>query len=544
MSRIILDPTPEQKRVLEETKHCAVIASPGSGKTFTLSVKIKGILPTLPDHKGVVAISFTNKASDELKRRCLSSGLDPKCSFFGTIDSFFLSEVIIPFGIHLFGLPPGGFQKTIDFKDISDAEDLDKLGQQGLYDEIKKRYLALFENYFVQGKVILQSFGFLALYIVKNSLACRRYLKARYSHVVVDEYQDCDYWQHSLFIELVDEIGLVGIVVGDVNQSIFAFAHKDPKFLIALARRSDFETFPLSENHRCHTSITNYATRLLVPESELIDTDEMRVLEKHVDGSEIHIAQWLSRAIAQFAELYQTNELRQIAILTRSRRTANLVHNSLSIPHKPVLTTALDNDSSLWGALFRRILSVIFSLEQTKYEVVEKFLNIEFKRTKVKRVMRLLNKLVEAASPDATNLQHFCGDFIAIGNILAPGQENENAIESLRGVLQSATLLDSYIPPQSHEVQLMTLHRAKGLEFDIVFHLDLYRFILPQYNSSQEEFTQYLNLHYVGITRARHCCVLCVSTQRHNYEMQLRDAEPSEFLCLNDLSSLRELSPF
>jgi len=85
------EPTPEQNKIIEETSNCVVIAKPGSGKTFTIAFKIRSILVDLPHYKGVAAISFTNKASDELEHRSLPRGVDRKNSFFGTIDKFFIS---------------------------------------------------------------------------------------------------------------------------------------------------------------------------------------------------------------------------------------------------------------------------------------------------------------------------------------------------------------------------------------------------------------------------------------------------------------------
>ena len=85
----------------------------------------------------------------------------------------------------------------------------------------------------------------------------------------------------------------------------------------------------------------------------------------------------------------------------------------------------------------------------------------------------------------------------------------------------------------------MTLHKAKGLEFEIVFHLDLYKWIMPKFKG---DYTQDLNLHYVGITRAKQCVILLSSTQRHN-EQGLRGAEDSEFLLMNDLELLRVQCP-
>lgn len=79
---MIKEPTQEQLDVLKCDSNIVVTAKPGSGKTYTVVEKIALIMPTLPDYQGVIAISFTNKASDELKRRCKQRGITPKQSFF------------------------------------------------------------------------------------------------------------------------------------------------------------------------------------------------------------------------------------------------------------------------------------------------------------------------------------------------------------------------------------------------------------------------------------------------------------------------------
>ena len=65
-----------------------VTAKPGSGKTFTVVEKISNIMPSLADYQGVITISFTNKASDELKRRCKQHGVEAKQSFLEQLISF------------------------------------------------------------------------------------------------------------------------------------------------------------------------------------------------------------------------------------------------------------------------------------------------------------------------------------------------------------------------------------------------------------------------------------------------------------------------
>ena len=158
------EPTIEQQQAIDETDNCVILAKPGSGKTFTLSCKVKCILPRLPFYKGIIAISHTNKASDELRTRCLSNGQDKKGSFFGTIDSFFFREIIAPFGLHLFGKPI----EELNVVKLSEDKELNNLNlkfEQRFFANICANHLPLLAGYYRNGKVALETFGFLGIYI-------------------------------------------------------------------------------------------------------------------------------------------------------------------------------------------------------------------------------------------------------------------------------------------------------------------------------------------------------------------------------------------
>jgi len=534
---VSFNPTPEQQRILDEPGNCVVLAKPGSGKTSTLACKIQSILPNLPLYRGIIAISYTNKASQELKKRCLSGGLERKGTFFGTIDSFFYTEIIIPFGSHLFGLPESQIC-TIKLEETQQDRVVCSKFILEQYDELTTLYFPWLSDLYKKGNVILESYGFLALYIFRNSFACRRYLKAKYSHIVIDEYQDCGDWQHAMFLALVD-LDLQGIAVGDPDQSIFAFADKDPKYLLQLARRDDFRPLPINKNHRCHPSIVNYSLRLLNPQSPITETDSCRVIRKHIKGSEISIGRWLSKVIPLYAEKCEVEKLSDIAILVKdSPKTGRLIHENLSLPHKPIATSSLDNDSSRWGALFSKVLSWVFSAEQTKHELIEEYLSFDDNIREIKEVMTLLKKIEVIASSNHLDLQQSLSDFLSIAEIIFPGHARQESTENLVEVLKDTNQLAAFIPPKSDEIQIMTLHKSKGLEFDILFHLNLYQYILPQYNG---DYSQDLNLHYVGITRAKKACVFCTSTHRHKkYGEKPSPSNPSEFLGRHDLVQLRK----
>ena len=71
-----MEPTPIQRNIIKEEGNTVVLAMPGSGKTFVLSEKIRRILESdvLKDYQGVIAISYTRKASGHLKRKTLQNG--------------------------------------------------------------------------------------------------------------------------------------------------------------------------------------------------------------------------------------------------------------------------------------------------------------------------------------------------------------------------------------------------------------------------------------------------------------------------------------
>ena len=122
---------------------------------------------------------------------------------------------------------------------------------------------------------------------------------------------------------------------------------------------------------------------------------------------------------------------------------------------------------------------------------------------------------------------------------------NKESVELLERILNNRILYESYKEAEKDEIQIMTLHKSKGLEFKVVFHLDLYKYIMPREGRSKNgiwgytDFNQCLNLHYVGITRAIDTCILITSTFRYNSDGIIKQGIDSDFLIRNGLNSLR-----
>lgn len=539
-----MTPTVEQQKIIDEENNTVVVAKPGSGKTFVLSEKIRQILPILNEHEGVIAISFTNKASDELKDRSLKNGLDRKESFFGTIHRFYLSEFILSFGKQLFGLPTNDIDiLNIAQANLDEAEELHLKFLENNFDYTNTEHTDYLQYLFHEGKIYLNLVDKFAIYIYDNSLACRKYISAKYKYIIIDEFQDCGQEQFEIFMRLKD-LGLKAIAVGDLDQSIYGFTGKSSEYLSKLIEDDNFKTFPLTRNHRCHESIINYSLSLMSANVDLLETDKIRVFHRRINGDETNIAEWIDDKIQQIIAKFEIEKLSSVAILTKSHRTSNIIDRSLNTPHRIIQQSSLEQYAHPVSQLFNNILRFSFNNSSTITEIIEKFVSLEtlkkIEQKKLKLNFEQIKQELNSAQIDFDKVKSSCTN---VATILLPNESYESSIEVLNRVLNDE--LDIYSSGSDNEIQILTLHKSKGLEFDLVFHLDLYEWILPAKaieagNPYYPYYNQDLNLHYVGVTRARKACILCTSSYRTNAQGQRKNGNNSEFLTLNNVNQLRK----
>lgn len=524
-------PTIEQEAAIAYVGACVITACPGSGKTAVVSSKVRNVLPTLPEYKGIIAISFTNKASNELKLRCSDGGINIKRSYFGTIDSFCISEIIRPFLPHfcIASLPE---VEVVKKKNLNEEE---KAAYNSGEEDFEK-FFPVALQFMERGKIILESAAKLAAILIKASSAARSYVLARYTHLYIDEYQDSGEGQHSLFLNL-HEIGLICIAVGDISQSIYAFNGGDPQFLRALCKRNEeFRHFLLTQNHRSDASIINYANRLLDEHAQLISTENKRVYRKPINGNTKEIAAWIDAIIEKVTVKFGVKNMNAIGILCRSSNTAASIHECLVTKSSLAQNSALDDRSEVEAAIIGRILRMHFSGDAT---VQSLWNDLNFKgdrltRTKLRKVLTKCKSAKGKALIDAV----FTASEIILGR--APSQEVR---ELLDAIVNDPDAQKPFVPLEDDSIQIMTLHKSKGLEFDVVFHLDLHEWVLPakRIENGQSYFPDWeqdINLHYVGITRAREACFLVTSTKRTNSSKAVKNGAPSEFFELNGLHGL------
>lgn len=534
----MIDFTKEQLAAIEPQGSLIITACPGSGKTAVMSEKIRNELRTLKKHQGVIGITFTRKASKELAERCKKNSEDIKSSYFGTIDSFCLSEVIHPFIKHVFDKLPEEMVPKYP-SDLSQTEKIlvDQFTEDQSFTEGDNFDVLL--RLLLDGTLYFPAIANLANYIINNSPACSRFIKARYTSVYMDEYQDTSRDQHSLFLSL-EALGLTSIAVGDLQQSIFGWRGSSPEYLKELIRNPKFKHRSIARNHRCHPSISNYANRLFNNEFILLETEDIRVWRCEMEGDQREGALKLNKLIEALLAKWNKTQPSQIAVLARSNATLKYLAEKLTIPRRIHTDNAIEDlgtrTAELWGQILNYRYDPAYSVDEV-LETLSDHGNLKKqqlldRRSTIKKFRSMDDSLLEAS-------------MVATSQKLLQLEVKPEEYAALKKVILDKEQLQQYLPASNNEIQCMTLHKSKGLEFEIVLHLDLIEYAMnfPSIDPHTREKTyqsweQDLNLHYVGITRAKNLCILIHTTQRIGKYDKIYDSTPSPFFDLPGLAGL------
>ena len=198
----------------------------------------------------------------------------------------------------------------------------------------------------------------------------------------------------------------------------------------------------------------------------------------------------------------------------------------------------LDKDNSNWGRVFSELLNARFDTNIFAVDYAEKLFSAEMEPEKYRKTLNLCHKIFNCT---LENLMDVINNFIEMAELLYPKGYNSGTVELLKYTLSDPIILNGYIPAAKNEVNIMTLHKSKGLEFNIVFHMDMYKYIISDERGTNSEIEQLMNLHYVGITRAKDACFIMNGTQRYRSRQQdLYPAYPSSFLMKEGLQKRRE----
>ena len=545
----------QQLAAYHSTGHCVVLAGPGSGKTKTLIVKLARVLAEdVRAPRGVACITYSHECARELKRRLEMLNLREAANLFvGTVHGFCLRHLLMPYG-RLAGLPvpfpirvASQRQSIAIHKDIGDrmfgaghpyklldmgrhrrvhldrasrewrsAEALASLAEE-YEEELRQRGLVDFDDLVIFGEILVARHDWVL-----------PLLKAKFPVLAVDEYQDLGVALHRIVNRLAFDGGVRLFAVGDPDQSIYGFTGADGSLLMELSRHPDVESIRLEINYRSAGRIIRASELALGEERGYRPQDPNR--EATIDfvecpnGISEQAETAVSRIVPAVLDAKPGRCLGDIAILYRDYRVGNVVAEAANTagiaftrvdnaaPYRKCTLTSWVEDCAAWiaggwregdpklkGLLDRwngfRAGRADDRLAREREQAVTRFLWDRRKGcdSAATFVGAIRSELLDELMATELSLADQRDQVESMTAALEPGG-------ALAGLDLAGLGRNDGSPEQ---VNLLTLHSAKGSEFDVVIILGLDLGSLPWRNEGPDRLRESRRLFYVGLTRAR-----------------------------------------
>lgn len=538
-----------QWRAFTTEGHCVVLAPPGSGKTKLLATRMAyDLVNNIPEPHGAVCVTLTNAATDELRQRVEALGVPGRpCLFVGTVHSFALSRIIVPFAA-VVGRPelahvsiaskaeetsafnaaldsvfPAGADRryvrsTIDISRKRFASDVDWARHGEGVREVARRYL---DNLHNRGLIDFIELIEIAVDFVENHRAVRTVLNARYPHVYIDEYQDLapglDRLVKALCFDYITGSQL--FAVGDPDQAILAFTGTRPELLIELSQRSDVTTVQLEKNYRCGREIIRVANLMKQGTSTVVgDRDGGNVSATHCPHG--FAAQCLQAAQRVHEERANGTPLHEIVVICPINEQCETAANILrqqgiaaffrnNDHYRTTLVTAFIEGCSAWatlgrersnyrlGSLLRQWQSILARQwdRESDVELVELLINVVERQDEP--ADQLVTELKNLGLANALKRAPLADDVIEVANMTRALTTGPLRGLSIHDLAERARKID--------RVEVTTMTSSKGLEFDIVHMLGIDQNRVPFFTSlnNPEDMKEDRRKFYVSLTRAR-----------------------------------------
>lgn len=626
MQHILDTLNPVQKEAVLHTEGPLVIfAGAGSGKTRIITTRIAWLLEQGVMPWQILAVTFTNKASKEMKERVANLSPDASRVHIGTFHAS-CARWLREFSLAI------GFQPDFTIYDEKDSLSAIKTvlaefntGNQGpaaneykyaigkakvygwLPSDAKTHMPANPSQFPVMAAEVYQRYQeYLAqcnamdfndllmnmVLLLRRNKEVREKLQKRYRYIMVDEYQDTNPTQFALISELTSENKNL-CVVGDDDQSIYSWRGADPGNILGFKNQfPDAKEIRLEQNYRCSSTIIDAASKVIknnrIRAEKTLWTDNppgQPIIEEECYDGDLEAAM-----IADHIQKDKgTYPFADVAVFYRTNAQSRLLEENLrrlNIPYKiygalRFYDRAEIKDMLAWIRLivnpsddvaFQRIVNTptrgigAKALDEIKAYAAENECSLN-------QSLKSLSEKIPPVPRVTVKLKSFASDYQDISRLCLQGGLDE-VIETILEKTNYLTWLKKKDPDQAkdkianiHElgaalsdyqeafpeanlsqwlqdvslsgseeesvegVSLMTLHSAKGLEFERVFIAGMEDRLLPHANSMDqaEDLEEERRLFYVGMTRAKKRLTLSYARRRRIYNQWVAH-KPSRFL--------------
>ena len=602
-----------------------VMAGAGSGKTKVLTTRIAYLIEEGIPSYNILAITFTNKAASEMRDR-VSNLIGDVSSFIGTFHS--LGVRIIRENHDILGLPnnftiidsddtntiikkllkemnldskqysPSYVRNRISFiknQMLTDGE-LDRLFNTPMDKVVVEVYHRYNNKLKTSASVDFDDLLLLPVNLFKERKDILEYYQDKYRYILIDEYQDTNPVQYKLSVMLSNKYKNI-FVVGDMNQSIYAFRQADFRNISNFEK--DFKgakVIKLEHNYRSTNNILSAANEVIKHNTERKD---LKLFSDNGDGVKIkymraydekhEIALVIDEIKHLLSEGYKNED---IAILYRTNAQSRAIEDiflAKGIPYKVFGSYYFYNRKEIKDLIsylrliynphdeisLRRVIntpkrgigeSAIAAIEErakqqniSMFDALETRKELEFKeiiedlikRSESLSLTELIDEVLERSgmkkeleSSKALEDEIRLENLMEVKSITASFEERTGSA-NLGDFLEEVSLIAdiSNHTEDGDVVTLMTLHSAKGLEFPVVFLVGMEEGLFPHNMSLMENnLEEERRLCYVGITRAKERLYLTNAKRRMLYGKENMNI-PSRFISEIDEKLIEKIGP-
>ncbi len=587
----------QRAAVIRDSGPVIVVAGPGTGKTRVLTRRLARLIGEagVPP-ESILAVTFTNKAAAEMRERVRILLPDTR-----KLDGLMLGTFHAVALDLMTSCRPGETRQVIDDVEatqvlaevMADADvslstretrlriSVAKADPEAVVPEELRRVYSAYQDRLRALRVwdyddILLNF----LAMLQGTDKSSQRIRGRFSHVLVDEFQDVNAVQYSLVTALAgDRRGL--FVIGDPDQAIYGFRGASAAFFQKL--REDCpaaRTFVLERTYRSTRQIVGAAISVIgdgrqmdavrgegvgvrlvsVPGETAEGIAVVREINRMIGGADMLQADGAGGRISDGGS--GDRSLSDFAVLFRTGRQADEIERCFleeGLPYRVVgqkgflsaepVRHAVSFFNYVFqpdvGRRFLRGLAIpIFHPGKTALERLrregEDFTAADLPPSARERVSALhdaagaFRKMAETESVEA---------LVRAWKEVAEVEGDENLdrlarmaanFDSMQRFLDTLVLggdadyerMGGSTRPRAEAVTLTTLHASKGLEYPVVFICGVEEGLIPHENGDPEEERRLL---FVGLTRAKDEAVLLCARSRTRFGERIRPA-PSRFL--------------
>ncbi len=600
-----------------------VLAGPGSGKTRVITYRIAALIESGVKPYQICAITFTNKASEEMRQRaallgasagahistfhslCVqilrryaqAAGVHPNFSIYDEADQMrCVKEALHECDVDATSLPPGRVLEAISTlkNKLIDAEAFKLQAEDFFSRTLAKVYTRYQRTLTERNGLDFDDLLMKAALLLENDSTVCRELSERFQYLQIDEYQDTNHAQYRLAKALVSSHNNI-CVVGDPDQSIYRWRGADIRNIMAFEKDWPGATIiRLEENFRSTAAILRAADKLiacnrhrkpksLVPvrtheghvnvdcyEDEAQEADAVagriqELLGKGVSGRDIavfyrinamsraleeaFIRRRVSYQVVRGVEFYNRKEIRDILAYLKV-----LVNPADEVALQRIINTPT---RGIGKVTVDKLTDFASRSGLTLFDAVRRASEVPGLSGAVKEKLGDFVKMIEGfagqiESKVAPLMERVFTETGLASALKSAGLEGQTAVENVEELISTAAAYDKQADEPSlvdylqqialfsdadvyneasGQVALMTLHAAKGLEFEHVFIIGLETGLLPheRANGNQDEMEEERRLFFVGVTRAKTNLYISYSRYRTIRGQYLRTI-PSQFL--------------